>query len=150
MARQLNVTCNFNTGYLICDILENTVEIVVKIKIMFGKHTLVDDQDRKIIKYRPCRRQNQPKIRMEMKKRVVPLKIRRMKKEGTVLGTTWDSGAWSPEEEGFGYPPRSSQVLISYRPTKKKEWRKHTLMTRPTIMPPLMIMIVLMNPCHSQ
>ena len=37
MARQLNANCNFKTGYLICDIPDNTMEVVVKIKTMFGK-----------------------------------------------------------------------------------------------------------------
>ena len=102
MARQLNVTCNFNTRYLIRDIPENTVEIVVKIKTTFSKHTLMEDQERSTVKYRPWRRQNQPKIRMDTKKRVAPLKVRRMKKDGTELGTFSDSGTWVLEE-GLGY-----------------------------------------------
>ena len=49
----LNASCNFNTGYLICDIPDNTVQIVVKIKTTFGKHMLVEDRDRRMVKYRP-------------------------------------------------------------------------------------------------
>ena len=52
MAHQLNASCNFNLGYLICDIPDNTVEVVVKIKMTFGKHSLVEDQERRTVKYR--------------------------------------------------------------------------------------------------
>ena len=45
--------CNFNTGYLICDIPDNTVEVVVKIKTNFSKHTLVEDQERRTIMTAP-------------------------------------------------------------------------------------------------
>ena len=64
MARQLNVTSNFNTGYLICNIPDNTVEIVVKIKTTFGKHTLVEGRERRTVKDRPWTRCNQPKVGM--------------------------------------------------------------------------------------
>ena len=45
MAQQLNAMCNFNMGYLISDIPENTVVVMVKIKTTIGKHTLVEDQE---------------------------------------------------------------------------------------------------------
>ena len=41
-----------------------------------------------------------------MKKRVTPLSIRKVKKEGTELGTSSDPGTWVSEGEGFGYPPK--------------------------------------------
>ena len=53
MAHQLNASCNFNLGYLICDIPDNTMQMVVKIKMTFGKHTLVEDQEQRMVKYRP-------------------------------------------------------------------------------------------------
>ena len=68
MARQLNATCNFNTGHLICDIQDNTVEIMVEIKTTFGKHTLVEDRERRTVKYRPWGRCNQPKSRWRQQK----------------------------------------------------------------------------------
>ena len=106
MARHLNATCNFTIGYLICDIPDNTLEIVVKIKTTFGKYMLVEDRERRTVKYRPWGRHNQPKIKMEMAKRVAPLKIRKVKKEGTESGSSSDSGTWIPKGEGFGYPPK--------------------------------------------
>ena len=76
---KLNATCNFNSGYLICDIPDNTLKVVVKIKTTFGKHTLVEVQEWRTVKYRPWGRWNQPKIKMDTKKRVTPVKIRTKK-----------------------------------------------------------------------
>ena len=84
MARQLNVTCNFYLGYLICDIPDNMVEVVVKIKTTFRKHTLVEDQERRIVKYQPWGRNDLPKTKMETEKKVMLLKVRKMRREGTV------------------------------------------------------------------
>ena len=53
MTRQFNASCNFNTRYLICDIPDNTMELVGKIKTMFGKHILAEDRERRFVKYRP-------------------------------------------------------------------------------------------------
>ena len=60
MERQLNTSCNFNTGYIICDIPDNTMEVVVKIKTMFGKHTLIEDRERRTVKYRQWEKDSQP------------------------------------------------------------------------------------------
>ena len=43
MTHQLNALCNFYLGYLICDIPDNTVEVVVTMKMTFGKYMLVED-----------------------------------------------------------------------------------------------------------
>ena len=53
MARHLNATCNFSTGYLICNVSDNAMEVVVKIKMTYGKHTLVEEWEGRMVKYRP-------------------------------------------------------------------------------------------------
>ena len=123
MARQLNATCNFNIGYLICDILENTMEVVVKMKTTFGKHTLVEDQKRRRVKYRPWGRHNQPKIKMDTKKRVTLVKVRKMRRDSMELVTSSDSSTWVPEGEGFGYPPKRF-TNPSYQHTNEEEGQK--------------------------
>ena len=138
MARQLNATCNFNMGYLICDIPDNTIEVVVKIKTMFGKHTLVKDRERRMVKYRLWQKCNQPHIRMEMAKRVAPLRFRKVRKEGTDSGSSSDSGTWINMGEGFGYPP-TTLIPTTPRPVKKEEKNlmphlKHTPKTTQTKM----------------
>ena len=94
MGRQLNASCNFNTGYLICDILNNTMEVVVKIKMTFGKHSLVEDRERRTVKYRLWEKCTQPLIGMETAARRVPLRFRRVRKEATDSGSSSDSGTW--------------------------------------------------------
>ena len=44
MTRQLKVSCNFQDGLLVCELPKDTVEIVLKVKTRWGKHTLIEDQ----------------------------------------------------------------------------------------------------------
>ena len=105
MARQLNASYNFNTGYFIWDIPDKMMEVVVKIKTMFWKHILVEDRERRTVNYRPWEKCNQPNIRMETaQKRVAPLRFRKVK-EATDSGSSIDSGTWINMGEGFGYSP---------------------------------------------
>ena len=80
MARQLKATCNVSSGYLICNIPNNTMEVVVKVKTTYGKHTLVENRERRMVKYRPWGKCSQPNISMEMAKRVAPLRFRKVRK----------------------------------------------------------------------
>ena len=97
------------------------MEAVVKINTTFGKHMLVEDQERRTVKYRPWGRCNQPKIKMEMKKRVALMKIRRTRKEAIESDTSSDSGSLVPREKVLGIHPRSSLIPIIPIPVKKKE-----------------------------
>ena len=100
-----SVICCIN--YNNCNIGSNVCGMhSLKIKTTFGKHTLVEDIERTKVEYRPWRRHSQPKIKMEMAKRVALLRCRKVKKEGTESGTSSDSGTWVPAGEGFGYPPK--------------------------------------------
>ena len=58
------------------------------------------------MKYRLWGRLNQPKVKIDMKNRVSPLKIRKARRETTESVSSSDSGTWIPEGEGFGYPPK--------------------------------------------
>ena len=121
MARQLNATCNFSTRYLICDIPNNTIEEVVKIKIPFGKHTLVEDWERRTVKYRSWGKYHLPKIRMVTAKKVAPLRLRKMRKKGTKTGSSSDSGTWVNLGEGFVYPTTALTRTNYPRPAMKRE-----------------------------
>ena len=46
MSKQLNASCNFQDGLLVCELLRNIVEVVLKVKTKWGKHTLIEDQYR--------------------------------------------------------------------------------------------------------
>ena len=53
MARSLNSRCNFKNGFFTCDLPEDTVLLVVKIKTKTGNHTLVEDIEKWTEKFRP-------------------------------------------------------------------------------------------------
>ena len=150
MARQLDEEYNFNMGYLMCDIPDNMVEVVDKIKMTFRKHTLVEDQERRTVKYRLLGRCNQPKIKIETRKKVTQMKVRRMSKEGTESVTSLDSGTWIPEGEGFGYPAKGSLIEFTCIQVGKKSRKKTILMMKVMVMQPLMTMSALMSQCKGK
>ena len=43
MARSLNSRCNFEHGFFTCDLPEDAVLLVVKVKTKTRNHTLVED-----------------------------------------------------------------------------------------------------------
>ena len=43
MAKQLNASYSFQNGLLVCELTGDVVEVVLKIKMRWGKHTLIED-----------------------------------------------------------------------------------------------------------
>ena len=72
--------------------LYNIMEVVVKIKTIYGNHTLREDWESRTVKYRQWERCTQSKIKMETVKRVTPLKFRKVKEEGMGSGSSSESG----------------------------------------------------------
>ena len=120
MARLLNATYNLSTRYLICNIPDNTMEVVGKIKMTFGKHTMVEDWERRTVKYRPWGKCHQPNIRTGIAKKVALLRLRKMGKEGTESGSSSDLGTWVNLGEGCGYPP-AALTSTNYSQTSDEE-----------------------------
>ena len=50
MNKALNIACDFQ-GYLVCQILDNMVEVELKIKTTRGKYTLIKDGHMRMEKY---------------------------------------------------------------------------------------------------
>ena len=46
MGRSLNSRCDFKNGFFTCDLLEDTILLVVKVKTKTGNHTLVEDTEK--------------------------------------------------------------------------------------------------------
>ena len=44
MSKQLNASCDFQDGLLLCELSKSIVEVVLKVKRKWGKHTLIEDQ----------------------------------------------------------------------------------------------------------
>ena len=56
MARSLNSRCDFENGFFSCDLPEDTVLLVVKVKTKTGNHTLVEDTEKQTKKFRPWKK----------------------------------------------------------------------------------------------
>ena len=44
MNKQLNALCNFQDSLLVCELTGDAVEVVLKVKTRWGKHTLIHDR----------------------------------------------------------------------------------------------------------
>ena len=56
MARSLNSRCNFENGFFTCNLPEDAVLLVVKVKTKTGNHTLVEDTKKQTEKFRPWKK----------------------------------------------------------------------------------------------
>ena len=46
MTRCLNSRCDFENGFFTCDLREDTVLLILKVKSQTGNHTLVEDMEK--------------------------------------------------------------------------------------------------------
>ena len=53
MARSLNSRCDFENGFFSCDLPEDAVLLILKVKTKSGNHTLVEDREKWTEKFRP-------------------------------------------------------------------------------------------------
>ena len=53
MARHLNTNCDFTSGFFVCDIPRDAIQVVLKIKMKWRECTLTEDWERRTEKYRP-------------------------------------------------------------------------------------------------
>ena len=56
MAKSLNSRCNFKNGFFTCDLPEDTILLVVKVKTKTSNHTLVEDTEKQTEKFRPWKK----------------------------------------------------------------------------------------------
>ena len=56
MARSLNSKCNFDNGFFTCDLPEDAILLVVKVKTKTGNHILVEDTEKQTEKFRPWKK----------------------------------------------------------------------------------------------
>ena len=52
MARSLNSRCDFENGFFTCDLPEDAVLLILKVKTKTGNHTLVEDTEKQTEKFR--------------------------------------------------------------------------------------------------
>ena len=56
MARSLNSRCDFKNGFFTCDLPEDAVLLILKVKTKTGNHTLVEDTEKWTEKFRPWKK----------------------------------------------------------------------------------------------
>ena len=56
MARSLSSKCNFKNGFFTCDLPEDAILLVVKVKTKTGNHMLVEDTEKWTEKFRPWKK----------------------------------------------------------------------------------------------
>ena len=56
MTRSLNSRCDFKNGFFTCDLPEDAILLVVKVKTKTGNHTLVEDTEKWTEKFRPWKK----------------------------------------------------------------------------------------------
>ena len=56
MARSLNSRCDFENGFFTCDLPEDAVLLILKVKTQTGNHTLVEDTEKQTEKFCPWKK----------------------------------------------------------------------------------------------
>ena len=57
MARSLNSQCDFENGFFTCDLPEDAVLLILKVKTKTGNHMLVEDTENQTEKFHPWKKQ---------------------------------------------------------------------------------------------
>ena len=68
MSKEMNMTCNFLVKQLVCELPEQTMDVVLKVRMKSGEHTFREDVYTCTLKY--CRWNNQLKPFRSLKRRV--------------------------------------------------------------------------------
>ena len=77
MARCLNTNCDLDAGFLMSDIPRDTIQVVLKIRTKWGKHTLTEDCKKRTEKYRPWEKHTQC-ITIDPMKSVAPIFLQKV------------------------------------------------------------------------
>ena len=52
MAKEMNVSCNFLTNQLTCELPEHTMDVMLKVQMRMGEHTFREDVYMHTLRYR--------------------------------------------------------------------------------------------------
>ena len=99
MARSLNSRCDFENGFFTCDIPEDAVLLILKVKTQTGNHTLVEDMEKQTEKFQLWKKQAKDRKQVPQK---LPGVLTPWKNDNSV---TSDSGQ-CPSPTEHKYKPR--------------------------------------------
>ena len=71
MNKQLNTSCDFQDGLLVCELAKDTVEVELKVKRKWGKYTLIEDRYSRTEKFHPWDRADR-RVRINTRRRRMP------------------------------------------------------------------------------
>ena len=106
MTKQLNASCSFQNGLLVCELTGDIVEVVLKIKTRWGKHTLIKDRYNRMEKFCQWERADR-RIRINTRRK----RMARCTQDPNSNDTrgdsveSTDSGMCIPTGKGYNYPP---------------------------------------------
>ena len=99
MARSLNSRCDFENGFFTCDLPEDAVLLILKVKTQTGNHTLVEDTEKWVEKFCPWKKPNKDGKQVPQK---LPGVLTPQKNDNSI---TSDSGP-CPSPTEHEYKPR--------------------------------------------
>ena len=108
MAKQLNALCSFQNGLLVCELTGNVIEVVLKVKMRWGKHTLIEDRYNRTEKFHPWERADR-RVKISTRRRRMSRCTQDTNSNddntrGDSVEST-DSVTCIPTGKGFSYPP---------------------------------------------
>ena len=71
MTKQLNASCSFHNGLLVCELTGDVVEVVLKVKTRWGKHTLIKDKYNRTEKFHAWERADR-RVRINARRKGMP------------------------------------------------------------------------------
>ena len=99
MARSLNLRCDFDNGFFTCNLPEDAILLVVKVKTKTGNHTLVEDTEKWTEKFRPWKK---PTEDGKTSPKKLPKVLAPRKNDNSM---TSDSGPCPSSPTELGYKP---------------------------------------------
>ena len=94
----MNISCDFIEKQLVCELPEQTMDVLLKIRTKTGEHTFREDVYTCTLKY--CRRNNQLKLFRSLKRRVTNIFRKRSSLSDDSRGTSTQSILDHMEKEG--------------------------------------------------
>ena len=106
MARLLNSQCDFKNGFFTCDLPEDAILLILKVKTQTGNHTLVEDMEKQTEKFWPWKKQVKDRKQVPEK---LPGVLTPRKNDNSV---TSDSGP-CPSPTEHEYKPRFFEANVA-------------------------------------
>ena len=106
MTKQLNASCSFQNGLLVCELTRDIVEVVLKVKMKWGKHTLIEDIYNRMEKFCPWERADR-RVKINTRRKRMPRHTKGPNlndTRGDFLEST-DSGTCILTGKGLHHPP---------------------------------------------